>query len=48
MIRASLKELHRKFIADLTAELMPAQVERVKDRMTYDKVRVTYEGYLEI
>ena len=48
VIRASLKELHGKFIAALSAELTPAQVERVKDRMTYDKVRVTYDGYVEM
>lgn len=48
VIRASLKELHDKFIAGLSTELTPAQVERVKDRMTYDAVRVTYNGYLEM
>jgi hypothetical protein len=48
VIRASLKELHGKFIAALATELTPAQVERVKDRMTYDKVRVTYDGYVEM
>ncbi|MBI5799896.1 MAG: DUF3826 domain-containing protein [Verrucomicrobia bacterium] len=48
VIRASLKELHGKFVASLSAELTPAQVERVKDRMTYDKVRVTYDGYVEM
>ena len=46
VIRASMKELHEKFLASLTAELTPAQVERVKDKMTYDKVRVTYDGYV--
>ncbi len=48
VIRATLKELHGKFMAALTAELSSAQVERVKDRMTYDKVRVTFNGYLEM
>lgn len=48
VIRASMKALHDKFIAALSAELTPAQVERVKDRMTYDKVRVTYDGYVEM
>ena len=48
VIRASMKELHGKFIASLAAELTPAQVERVKDRMTYDTVRVTYTGYLDM
>jgi Spy/CpxP family protein refolding chaperone len=48
VIRGTLKELHGKFLAGLAAELTPAQVERVKDRMTYDKVRVTYDGYVEM
>ncbi len=48
VIRASLKELHGKFVAGMAAELTPAQVERVKDKMTYDKVRVTYDGYVEM
>lgn len=48
VIRATLKELHGKFIAALATELTPVQVERVKDRMTYDTVRVTYSGYLEM
>ncbi len=48
VIRASLKELHGKFVAGLAVELTPAQVERVKDRMTYDTVRVTFNGYLEM
>ena len=47
-LRASLKELHGKFIAGLAVELTAAQIERVKDRMTYDKVRVTYDGYVEM
>ncbi len=47
-IRASLKALHGKFLAGLAAELSEAQIERVKDRMTYDKVRVTYDGYVEM
>lgn len=48
VIRTSLRTLHDRFIAGLAAELTPAQVERVKDRMTYDKVRVTYDGYVEM
>ena len=47
-IRASLKALHGKFLASLSAELSAAQVERVKDKLTYDKVRVTYDGYVEM
>jgi hypothetical protein len=47
-VKASLKTLHDKFIADLSGVLTPAQVERVKDQMTYNKVRVTYDAYCEI
>ena len=48
VIRASLRALHDKFTASMAVELTPMQVERVKDRMTYDKVRVTYDGYVEM
>jgi hypothetical protein len=47
-IRASLKTRHDKFLASLLEALTPAQVERVKDQMTYGKVKVTYEAYCEI
>jgi hypothetical protein len=47
-IRASLKARHDKFLASLSEVLTPAQVERVKDQMTYGKVKVTYEAYCEI
>jgi hypothetical protein len=47
-MRASLKELHDRFIAKLAADLSPEQVEQVKDKMTYGKVKVTYDAYCEI
>lgn len=47
-IRASLKTLHNAFIAKLSENLTPAQVEQVKDKMTYGKVKVTYDAYCEI
>lgn len=47
-IRESLKELHRKFIAALSECLTPAQIETVKDKMTYGVMEVTYRAYLEI
>ena len=47
-IRASLKTIHRDFIISLSKNLTPAQVEQVKDRMTYNKVKVTYDAYCEI
>ena len=47
-IRASLKAGRDKFVAGLSEVLTPAQVERVKDQMTYNKVKVTYDAYCEI
>jgi len=47
-IKASLKVSHDKFLADLSEALTPAQVERVKDQMTYNKRKVTYDAYCEI
>lgn len=47
-IKSSLRELHDKFLAQLSANLTPAQVEQVKDKMTYHKVQVTYRGYLDM
>jgi gas vesicle protein len=47
-IRASLKAGHDSFLAGLAEFLTPAQVERVKDQMTYNQVKVTYDAYCEI
>ncbi|HLP78348.1 MAG TPA: DUF3826 domain-containing protein [Candidatus Paceibacterota bacterium] len=47
-ICASLKTIHDAFIARLSETLSPEQVERVKDKMTYNKVQVTYDAYCEI
>jgi hypothetical protein len=38
-------ELHKKYIAQLQAELNAEQITKVKDGMTYNKVAVTYNGY---
>jgi outer membrane translocation and assembly module TamA len=46
--RASLKALHDQFIAKLSADLTAEQVEKVKDKMTYNKVQVTYNGYIQM
>jgi hypothetical protein len=43
--RASLKSIHEGFLAALAKDLSPAQVEAVKDKMTYGKVKVTYDAY---
>lgn len=37
-----------QFVATLSRDLTPDQVEQVKDKMTYNKLRVTYDGYLEM
>ena len=47
-IEGSLKELHNKFITALSKYLTPAQIEVVKDKMTYGVVEVTYRAYVEI
>ena len=47
-IQASLKSLHDHFLSRLAAVLTPGQVEQVKDKMTYGKVKVTYDAYCEI
>ncbi|HZT22880.1 MAG TPA: DUF3826 domain-containing protein [Verrucomicrobiae bacterium] len=47
-IRASLKKLHDEFLARLAQYLTPAQIEAVKDGMTYGVVQATYQAYLEI
>jgi hypothetical protein len=45
-IRSSLKVIHDAFLAKLAEDLSPAQVEQVKDKMTYGKVQFTFNGYL--
>jgi|ERR1017187_6553974 hypothetical protein len=42
------KPLHDQFLAKLTASLTSAQVEQVKDLMTYNKVKVTHDAYCAI
>ena len=45
-LKNSLKAIHEKFVAALSADLTPEQTEKVKDKMTYGKVQFTYAGYL--
>src|SRR5438309_9114254 len=47
-VKGSLKTLHDQFLARLAEPLSPEQVETVKDQMTYNKVRVTFDAYCEI
>ena len=46
-IAASLKSVHDKFLTKLAAELTPEQVEKVKDKLTYNVVHVTYTAYCD-
>ena len=48
LLAAQSKPLHDPFLAKLSENLTPEQVEKVKDLMTYNKVKVTYDAYLEI
>ncbi len=47
-IEAESAPLHAYFIANLSKLLTPEQVEQVKDKMTYNKVKVTYDAYAVI
>jgi Protein of unknown function (DUF3826) len=47
-INGSLKSLHDQFLHSLGAELSDQQIEQVKDKLTYNKVKVTYDAYAEI
>ena len=47
-IYATFKPQHDKFLADLATVLTAKQVEAVKDALTINKVKVTYNVYLQI
>lgn len=47
-LRAESKILHDAFFARLSALLTPEQIETVKDKMTYNKVKVTFDAYCQI
>ncbi|HMP82831.1 MAG TPA: DUF3826 domain-containing protein, partial [Verrucomicrobiota bacterium] len=40
--------LHSQFVERLSVSLTPEQIDIVKDKMTYNKVQVTYDAYCEI
>ena len=40
--------LHRQFVSRLAAELTPAQVDTVKDGMTYGVLQITYKAYQDM
>ncbi|AYQ34569.1 DUF3826 domain-containing protein [Runella sp. SP2] len=43
-----LGQLHKNYLADLAKELTPAQVDQIKDGMTYGVLPKTYRGYQEM
>lgn len=46
--KPKLDKLHGEFLAKLSAELSPAQVDKVKDGMTYGVLPLTYGVYLRM
>jgi hypothetical protein len=48
MILAMCQPFHDRFLAALSKELTPDQIETVKDQLTYGKVKFTYDAYCSI
>jgi hypothetical protein len=48
MLLGTSQAFHQRFIAELSQELTPAQLDAVKDRLTYGKVQFTYNAYCSI
>jgi hypothetical protein len=48
MILAMCQPFHDRFLAALSKELTPEQIETVKDQLTYGKVKFTYDAYCSI
>jgi hypothetical protein len=47
-LEAESKVLHTHFFAELGKLLTPQDVEKVKDKMTYNKVKITFDAYTNI
>ena len=45
---AKIDSSHKDYIAALSKELTPQQVDKVKDGMTYNVLPITYKGYQEM
>lgn len=45
---AEIDSSHKEYIAALSKELTPQQVDKVKDGMTYNVLPITYKGYQEM
>lgn len=43
-----LDKLHSEYLSKLSKELNPAQIDKVKDGMTYNVLPITYKGYLDM
>lgn len=48
MVLAMSQPLHDRFVAQLSAQLTPEQIDTVKDQLTYGKVQFTYNAYCSI
>jgi hypothetical protein len=48
MTQSLLDQLHTRYLLKLSALLTPAQIDQVKDGMTYGIVQVTYNSYLDM
>jgi hypothetical protein len=48
LFQSMSKPLHDGFLTKLSAELSPEQIETVKNKLTYDKLKVTYDAYCAI
>ena len=48
LARGLSKPLHEWFVSVLSIDLTPEQVDVVKDQMTYNKVKVTFDAYCNI
>ncbi len=46
--KTKIDKLHGQYLAKLSAELTPEQVDKVKDGMTYGVLEVTYNAYLKM
>src|SRR3954465_10088970 len=47
-LEATRKAVHDEFLSKLSPDLSPAQIDVVKDKLTYNKVKVTYDAYVDI
>jgi hypothetical protein len=43
-----VNESHRRFVARLSAELLPEQVDKVKDGLTYNVAHITFKQYVRL